>query len=201
MIDKNDVKMPVQKRDENFNNNKERVEKIEELLRLVNDADNKQELRLKEDYYSRFHWFGNNIGRETSKSYFSYQEEAVYDFVFNLNKSGILSDQVGMGKTIEAGMIISELASRNELRSLLIIVPNEILAQKWEYELESKFGIREYNRINAKGEEENYPTVKALKNVDDFARCVFDCLSNEKFVEFKEYVFSHKYKSQSGSTD
>lgn len=201
MIDKNDVKMPIQKRDESFNNNKERVEKIEELLRLVNDADNKQELRLKEDYYSRFHWFGNNIGRETSKSYFSYQEEAVYDFVFNLNKSGILSDQVGMGKTIEAGMIISELASRNELRSLLIIVPNEILAQKWEYELESKFGIREYNRINAKGEEENYPTVKALKNVDDFARCVFDCLSNEKFVEFKEYVFSHKYKSQPSSTE
>ena len=168
MIDKNDVKMPVQKRDADLANNKEQVAKIEELLRLVNDADNKQELRLKGDYYSRFHWFGNNIGQDTSKSYFSYQEEAVYDFVFNLNKSGILSDQVGMGKTIEAGMIISELASRNELRSLLIIVPNEILAQKWEYELESKFGIKEYNRINANGVEEIYPTVKALKNIDDF---------------------------------
>ena len=57
MIDKNDVKMPVQKRDADLANNKEQVEKIEELLRLVNDADNKQELRLKEDYYSRFHWF------------------------------------------------------------------------------------------------------------------------------------------------
>ena len=201
MIDKNDVKMPVQKRDADLANNKEQVAKIEELLRLVNDADNKQELRLKGDYYSRFHWFGSNIGQDISKSYFSYQEEAVYDFVFNLNKSGILSDQVGMGKTIEAGMIISELASRNELRSLLIIVPNEILAQKWEYELESKFGIKEYNRINANGVEEVYPTVKALKNIDDFSRCIFDCVCNEKFVEYHDYDFSHRYKFEPGNTD
>ena len=172
MIDKNDVKMPVQKSDADLAKDKVQVAKIEELLMLVNDADNRQELRLKSDYYSRFHWFGNNIGQQQSKSYFSYQEEAVYDFVFNLNKSGILSDQVGMGKTIEAGMIISELASRNELRSLLIIVPNEILAQKWEYELESKFGIKEYNRINADGAEEIYPVVKSLKNIDDFSRCL-----------------------------
>ena len=199
MIDKNDVKMPVQKREEALSNDSERIAKIEELLRLVNDADNRQELRLKEDYYSRFHWFGNNIGQETSKSYFSYQEEAVYDFVFNLNKSGILSDQVGMGKTIEAGMIISELASRNELRSLLIIVPNEILAQKWEYELESKFGIREYNRTN-KGVEEKFPVVKALKNIDDFSRCVFDCIANEKFVEYLDYDFRHQHKTQPGDT-
>lgn len=187
MIDKNDVKMPVPKKEADLTD-KSKVAQIEELLRLVNDADNKQELRLKEDYYSRFHWFGSDIGRDADKSYFSYQEEAVYDFVFNLNKSGILSDQVGMGKTIEAGMIISELASRNELRSLLIIVPNEILAQKWEYELASKFGIKEYIRGN-----DVFPTVKALKNMDDFSRCVFECVSNEKFVEYQEYDFKHTH--------
>ncbi len=187
MIDKNDVKMPVPRKDTDLKD-KGKVAQIEELLRLVNEADNKQELRLKEDYYSRFHWFGSDIGRDGDKSYFSYQEEAVYDFVFNLNKSGILSDQVGMGKTIEAGMIISELASRNELRSLLIIVPNEILAQKWEYELADKFGIKEYVRGN-----EVFPTVKALKNMDDFSRCIFDCVCNEKFVEYQEYDFKHTY--------
>ncbi len=196
MIDKNDVKMPVPRKDTDLKN-KEKVAQIEELLRLVNEADNKQELRLKEDYYSRFYWFGSDIGRNSNKRYFSYQEEAVYDFVFNLNKSGILSDQVGMGKTIEAGMIISELASRNELRSLLIIVPNEILAQKWEYELAEKFGIREYVRGN-----EVFPTVKALKNMDDFSRCIFDCIANEKFVEYQEYDFKHTYTAnQSNQID
>ena len=189
MIDKNDVKMPVPRKDVDLKN-EGKVRQIEELLRLVNEADNKQELRLKEDYYKKFYWFGSDIGRNSDKRYFSYQEEAVYDFVFNLNKSGILSDQVGMGKTIEAGMIISELASRNELRSLLIIVPNEILAQKWEYELETKFGIKEYVRNN-----EVFPTVKALKNMDDFYRCIFDCVANEKFVEYKECDFKHTYKS------
>ena len=189
MIDSKDVKMPVPRKDTDLKD-QGKVAQIEELLRLVNEADNKQELRLKQDYYSRFHWFGTDIGSDADKSYFSYQEEAVYDFVFNLNKSGILSDQVGMGKTIEAGMIISELASRNELRSLLIIVPNEILAQKWEYELADKFGIKEYVRGN-----EVFPTVKALKNMDDFSRCIFDCVCKEKFVEYQDYDFKHTYNA------
>ena len=198
MIDKNDVKMPVQKDNmESLLNDSEQVRRIEDLLDLVSEAENKQELRLKEDYYARFHWFGNQIGK-TNKSYFSYQEEAVYDFIFNLNKSGILSDQVGMGKTIEAGMIISELASRNELRSLLIIVPNEIMAQKWEYELEKKFGVKSYIRYNQNGVKEEYPQVKALKNYDDFCRCIFECISEEKFAEFSAYEFRHRYDVQTG---
>ena len=208
MIDKNDVKMPDPKKNEEIQSD-EQIANVESLLMMVNTAVNKQELRLKQDYYSRFHWFGNTPGSSSKKSYFSYQEEAVYDFVFNLNKSGILSDQVGMGKTIEAGMIISELASRNELRSLLIIVPNEIMAQKWEYELQDKFGIRDYNRINANGEEEIFPVVKSIRSFDDFSRCIFDCISPEYFNEYNEsmnenpsnpdapkpaYSFIHKFK-------
>lgn len=198
MIDKNDVKMPVQK--ENIElNNQEQIDRIEKLLTDLNQVENKQELRLKENYYSRFHWFGGSAEKK-DKSYFSYQEEAVYDFIFNLNKSGILSDQVGMGKTIEAGMIISELASRNELNSLLIIVPNEIMAEKWEYELEKKFGIKYHKRI-VDGVEEIYPQVTAIKNYDGFCKCVFDCLAEEKFVELCEYKFEHTYKAKEGSSD
>lgn len=200
MIDKNDVKMPVQRENiESLLSDKDQVRRIEDLLDMVSEVENKQELRLKSDYYARFHWFGAAAGK-SDKSYFSYQEQAVYDFIFNLNKSGILSDQVGMGKTIEAGMIISELASRNELRSLLIIVPNEIMAQKWEYELANKFGIKPYRR-SVNGVEEIYPDVKAIKNFDDFCRCVFDCLAEEKFVELYEHQFTHKYKAAPGATD
>ncbi len=197
MIDKNDVKMPVQKENtEALLNDKERVGKIEDLLDLVNDADNRQELRLNEEYYGRFNWFGTSSDRR-DKNYFSYQEEAVYDFIFNLNKSGILSDQVGMGKTIEAGMIISELASRNELRSLLIIVPNEIMAEKWEYELAEKFGIKTCVRELPNGTKQVYPQVKALVNYDDFCKAVYDCISEEKFVEITEHKFTHKYQAGS----
>ena len=200
MIDKNDVKMPVQRRDMSaISSDKEQVRKIEDLLRLVNQTEKKQELRLKGDYYSKFNWFGDNS--KNDKSYFSYQEEAVYDFVFNLNKSGILSDQVGMGKTIEAGMIISELASRNELRSLLIIVPNEIMAQKWEYELECKFGIKELpGAFDENGEEKHYPAVKAIKSYNDFCKCVFDCVAGEKFFELRDYDFSARHRERTDVT-
>lgn len=210
MIDKNDVKMPEQKQDASFAGNQEKINSIEELLRLVNDADNKQELRLKQDYYNRFQWFGgNSTDHRSRKSYFSYQEEAVYDFVFNLNKSGILSDQVGMGKTIEAGMIISELASRNELSSLLIVVPNEIMARKWEDELLSKFGVVEYN-INGLV----FPSVKSINNLEEFAHCAFECISEERFPALMEgltedlnsnrqvrpqYSFKHRYEDHPGS--
>ncbi len=188
MIDKNDVKMPVYR-----DIPRDLVPNVEALLEMLSEVDNKQELRLKSDYYAKFHWFGGSASGVTSaanagKSYFSYQEEAVYDFIFNLNKSGILSDQVGMGKTIEAGMIISELASRNELRSLLIIVPNEIMAEKWEYELEEKFGIKEQQddgRI--------YPKVTALKNYTEFCKCVFDCVAESQFKELAKYKYPHTY--------
>ena len=210
MIDKNDVKMPVQRKDEHITKSNDQIARIEELLRLVNEADNRQELRLKQDYYSKFHWFGKTIEKDDHKSYFSYQEEAVYDFVFNLNKSGILSDQVGMGKTIEAGMIISELASRNELRSLLIIVPNEIMAKKWVYELSSKFGIQKLVTENSHGEKIVYPEARSVEDFDAFARLVFDCMINEKFRSYYEsitednrdpnrvqpaYSYIHKYKN------
>ena len=99
MIDKNDVKMPVQKENlEALLQNQEQVRKIEDLLDMVSEVENKQELRLKSDYYSRFHWFGGSVDK-SDKSYFSYQEQAVYDFIFNLNKSGILPEITIIGIT------------------------------------------------------------------------------------------------------
>lgn len=201
MIDKNDVKMPERGRDvdESEALKQEQIDKIKALLDMVNNTENKQQLRLGQDYYANFHWFGIQAGgksqQASNRSYFSYQEEAVYDFIFNLNKSGILSDQVGMGKTIEAGMIISELASRHELRSLLIIVPNEIMASKWEYELKEKFGVK-----SDEGDgQRRFP--HTIRNYDDFCRCIWDCIEasyvgGEQFWE----NFSHECKPEDGDT-
>lgn len=185
MIDKHDVRMPEQS-SQIEDADETKIENITKLLTDVSKVESKQELRLKEDYYSRFMWFGG-IGRN-EKSYFSYQEEAVYDFVFNLNKSGILSDQVGMGKTIEAGMIISELASRNELRSLLIIVPNDMMAQKWEYELAEKFGIKKFT---LESENKEFPAVKTLRSIEDFYLSVFECYAYDNgFTVARHNVFN-----------
>ena len=52
----------------------------------------------------------------------------------------LLSDDVGLGKTISAGLIASELISRNRISKILIICP-KILRDQWKEELETKFNI------------------------------------------------------------
>jgi superfamily II DNA or RNA helicase len=52
----------------------------------------------------------------------------------------LLADDVGLGKTISAGLVISELISRGRLSKILIVCP-KILREQWKEELDTKFGI------------------------------------------------------------
>jgi ATP-dependent helicase HepA len=48
----------------------------------------------------------------------------------------LIADEVGVGKTIEAGLIIKELQARRELKSVLIICPKPLVAErKWQQEM------------------------------------------------------------------
>ena len=51
----------------------------------------------------------------------------------------ILADEVGLGKTVEAGLVLSQLAAEGKNR-VLILVPSSLRAQ-WRNELQSKFGM------------------------------------------------------------
>lgn len=52
----------------------------------------------------------------------------------------ILADEVGLGKTIEAGLILKEYIVRGLVKKVLILVPASLVLQ-WVRELNSKFGI------------------------------------------------------------
>jgi superfamily II DNA or RNA helicase len=52
----------------------------------------------------------------------------------------LLADDVGLGKTISAGLIASELMARNRVSKILVVCP-KLLIPQWKEELESKFGI------------------------------------------------------------
>jgi superfamily II DNA or RNA helicase len=52
----------------------------------------------------------------------------------------LLADDVGLGKTISAGLIASELMARRRLSNVLVVCP-KILGPQWKEELESKFDI------------------------------------------------------------
>lgn len=52
----------------------------------------------------------------------------------------LLADDVGLGKTISAGLIISELIARSRLTKILIVCP-KLLGPQWREELLTKFDI------------------------------------------------------------
>ena len=52
----------------------------------------------------------------------------------------ILADEVGLGKTIEAGIYIKEMMARNIVERVLIIVPASLVKQ-WHFEMQNKFNI------------------------------------------------------------
>jgi SNF2 family DNA or RNA helicase len=52
----------------------------------------------------------------------------------------LLADDVGLGKTISAGLIMSELIVRARVTKTLIVCP-KLLCHQWQQELDSKFGI------------------------------------------------------------
>jgi SNF2 family DNA or RNA helicase len=52
----------------------------------------------------------------------------------------LLADEVGLGKTIEAGMVLKEYLMRGMVESVLVLAPASLVGQWWE-ELETKFDI------------------------------------------------------------
>ena len=64
---------------------------------------------------------------------------ALFAFQNPLSKGAILADEVGLGKTIEAGLILAQKWAEGK-RHLLVICPAP-LRQQWSNELEEKFGL------------------------------------------------------------
>jgi len=57
-----------------------------------------------------------------------------------LRGRAMLCDEVGLGKTIEAGLVLSELLMRGLVRSVLVLTPPSLITQ-WQGEMRRKFGI------------------------------------------------------------
>lgn len=69
-----------------------------------------------------------------------HQIEVAKQVVENMNGKAILADEVGLGKTIEAGLILKEYMIRGLVKKVLILVPASLVTQ-WASELTSKFYI------------------------------------------------------------
>ncbi|MEP0835186.1 DEAD/DEAH box helicase family protein [Microcoleus sp. AS-A8] len=60
----------------------------------------------------------------------------------------LLADGVGLGKTIQAGLILTELMARRVAHRILIVCPAGPLLEQWKLEMSERFGLRldEVNR-------------------------------------------------------
>jgi SNF2 family DNA or RNA helicase len=71
---------------------------------------------------------------------FWYQEETVKKVMKTFRGRALLADEVGLGKTIEALMILKEYMMRGMAKTALILVPSPLVSQ-WAEELSAKFGL------------------------------------------------------------
>ncbi|ALF11505.1 DEAD/DEAH box helicase [Parageobacillus thermoglucosidasius] len=69
-----------------------------------------------------------------------HQLEVARQVVEHMNGKAILADEVGLGKTIEAGLILKEYMIRGLVKKVLILVPASLVSQ-WVMELNEKFFI------------------------------------------------------------
>lgn len=69
-----------------------------------------------------------------------YQEETARKVMRTFRGRTILADEVGLGKTIEAGLVLKEYIMRGLVKSALILVPSSLVNQ-WHEELQEKFGL------------------------------------------------------------
>ncbi len=105
------------------------------------------------DYHSRYYAyeltrrFSSDKLEKLSQSFFNATVDlnphqiaaALFAFRSPLSRGAILADEVGLGKTVEAGLIISQLWAERK-RRILIILP-AALRKQWNRELIEKFFI------------------------------------------------------------
>ena len=92
----------------------------------------------------------------------------------------LLADDVGLGKTISAGLIISELIARSRLSKILIVCP-KLLCSQWQEELLTKFNIAAEIAIGRELIEADFPETGAIITTYASARLHLDSIPQERF--------------------
>ena len=72
-----------------------------------------------------------------------HQIHLVHHILASGNLNWLIADDVGLGKTIEVGMLLSALIRRKTFRRILIVTPAG-LVQQWKDELHYKFGLSDF---------------------------------------------------------
>ncbi len=104
-----------------------------------------------------------------------HQQSGALRILRDLDGRALLADEVGLGKTITAGMVLKECIVRGFVRRALILTPPSLVNQ-WKEELSTKFELN-FEEINKESEwENNQLAIASIDKVKNF---------NTKTNEFK----------------
>ncbi|MDE7380400.1 MAG: hypothetical protein K2N14_05035 [Clostridia bacterium] len=120
---------------------------VAELCSAVEELDRHDDfsaLRISEDMYrkgvaGRYGIEFDPAVHKGGKVIQPHQRKAAQDFLKRLRGFGMLADVVGSGKTFEACVVLSELAVRGVVKSMLIVAPEQVY-DSWKETLENFFG-------------------------------------------------------------
>lgn len=104
-----------------------------------------------------------------------YQIETARKVLRQMGGRALLADEVGLGKTIEAGLICAEYLARGMVQSLLILTPASLVSQ-WQQELDEKFSIKTVTTDERKPQETledfwgKHPRIVASQNTAKSAK-------------------------------
>lgn len=110
--------------------------------------------------------------------------------VFHMNGRAILADEVGLGKTIEAGLIIKEYMLRRLISSCLILAPASLVNQ-WANELQKKFQLpvilykKHFIHLTNKIVIASIDTAKKYRDDDFFKQTNFDLVIVDEAHQLK----------------
>ena len=108
----------------------------------------------------------------------AHQLDAAETVINRMNGKAILADEVGLGKTIEAGLILKEYLIRGLVKKALILVPASLVTQ-WIEELNQKFHI---------------PAIQYRKNYDlNQCNIVIMSIDTAKRNPHKEKIYAQDY--------
>ena len=115
----------------------------------------------------------------------SYQQSAVRQALdpANLRPRILLADAVGLGKTLEIGMILSELVRRGRGDRILIVTPRHVLEQM-QHEMWSRFALP-FVRLDSAGIQRVRQKLPATRNPFTYYRRVIisiDTLKSDRYV-------------------
>ncbi len=96
-----------------------------------------------------------------------HQQEGALRILQDLDGRALLADEVGLGKTITAGMVLKECIVRGFIKRVLILTPPSLINQ-WKEELSSKFELYFENIETEKDWENKEFAIASIDKVKNF---------------------------------